>query len=107
MPAGSPPSENAADLDPEALIVRSPDSLWRHAGRVILVRTVSDPEIVELFDTGVLIWLALAEPITASELALEMAAVVGVPVEVVAPDVRAAAVDLLRRGFVTQVQETA
>jgi hypothetical protein len=107
MPAGSPPNGVGVDLDPEALLVRSPEALWRQAGRVILVRTVSDPEIVELFDTGVLLWLALAEPINVSELALELAAVVGVPVEVVAPDVRAAAADLLRRGVVRQVQEPA
>lgn len=105
MAGGSPSNEIAADLDPRALLVRSPEALWRQAGRVVLVRTVSDPEVVELFDTAVLLWLALVEPITVSELAVELAAVVGVPVEDVAPDVRAAAADLLRRGLVAQVRE--
>jgi hypothetical protein len=107
MAAGSPSDDIASDLDPAALLVRSPEALWRQAGRVVLVRTVADPHVTELFDTGVLLWLALVEPITASELAVELAAVVGVPVEVVAPDVRAAVADLLRRGVVTQVEELA
>jgi coenzyme PQQ synthesis protein D (PqqD) len=104
MTAGSPPKDIAADLDPSALLVRSPEVLWRQAGRVVLARTVSDPEVVELFGTGVLLWLALVEPITVAELAVELAAAVDVPVEVVATDVRAAVADLLRRGLVTRVQ---
>jgi hypothetical protein len=107
MADGSPPNDVGSGLDPEALFVRSPEALWRQAGRVVLVRTVSEPHVVELFDTGVLLWLALVEPITARALAAELAAVVDVPVEIVAPDVQSAIADLLRRGVVTQVQESA
>ena len=45
--------------------------LWRQLDGVVLVRTVADPEVVELFGTGVLLWVALVEPVTAGELAVE------------------------------------
>lgn len=76
--------------------------LWRQVAGVILIRTVAEPEIVELSGTGVLLWLALVEPITAGELATELAAVMGAPGDVVVGDVRTALADLVHRGFVTQ-----
>ena len=78
--------------------------LWRQLTGVTLVRTVADPEIVELCGTGVLLWMALVEPVTAGELATELAAVVGTPVDVVTPDVRTALADLVHRGVVTQLE---
>jgi hypothetical protein len=78
--------------------------LWRQVAGVILVRTVADPDIVELFGTGVLLWMALVEPVTASELATELAAVVGAPVDVVILDVRTSLADLVHRGLVTQLE---
>ena len=97
------PAEKAAGFDPESRFVRNPGVLWRQVAGVILLRTVDGPQTVELFGTGVLLWLALAEPITAGELAAELAAVIGVPVEIVTPDVQAALADLAARGLVTQL----
>jgi hypothetical protein len=73
---------------------------------VTLIRTVDDSQIVELWDTGVLLWAALGEPITADELATDLAALVGAPLDVVARDVRTALADLVRRGVVTQLAVT-
>ena len=71
-----------------------------------LVRTVDVSEIAQLSGTGVLLWAALVEPITADELATDLAAVVGGPLDLVARDVRAALADLVRRGLVTQLGVT-
>jgi hypothetical protein len=71
---------------------------------VILVRTVADPEILELSGTATLLWIALAEPITADELATELATVVRASLECVAPDVHTALADLVHRGVVTQLK---
>jgi len=102
MANGSPPTETAVDSDHESSFVRAPEVLWRQVAGVILIRTVAEPEIVELSGTGVLLWLALVEPITAGELATELAAVMGAPGDVVVGDVRTALADLVHRGFVTQ-----
>ena len=102
---GATGGEPSSGLDPDRRFVRAPDALWRQVGAVILVRTVSHPEIVELSGTGVLLWLGLLQPTTANELATEVGAAVEVPVEVVASDVLAALGDLVRRGVVTQFEE--
>jgi hypothetical protein len=104
MTTGSAPAETASDSDCEGLFVRAPEVLWRQLVGVILIRTVADPEIIELFGTAVLLWLALAEPISAGELATELAAVVGAPVDLVARDVRTALTDLMQRGVVTRLE---
>lgn len=90
-------------VDHESRFIRAPEVLWRQLDDVVLVRTVANPEVVELIGTGVLLWVALVEPITADELATELAAVVGAPVEVVARDVLTALADLVQRGVVTQL----
>jgi hypothetical protein len=77
--------------------------LWRELAGVTLVRTVDLPEVIELWGTGVLLWAALVEPATADELAAELAALVGTPVDVVTDDVRHALADLVRRGVVVPV----
>ena len=97
------PAETASDFDHESRFVRAPEVLWRQLAGVILIRTVADPEIVELFGTGVLLWVALVQPVTAAELATELAAVVGAPVDVVVRDIRTALADLMHRGLVTQI----
>ncbi len=51
--------------DRASRFVRAPEVLWRQLDSVVLVRTVADPEVVELFGTGVLLWVALVEPVTA------------------------------------------
>src|SRR5437660_567463 len=102
MAKGSAPAEPACDFDRESRFVRAPEVLWRQVAGVVLLRTVAEAEIVELSGTGLLLWLGLVEPITAGELAAELAAVAGAPVDVVAGDVRRALTDLVRRGFVTQ-----
>jgi coenzyme PQQ synthesis protein D (PqqD) len=94
----------ASDFDEKRRFVRSP-VLWRQVAGVILVRSVADPEIVELSGTGTLLWFALTEPATAGELATELAAVVGAPPDVVARDVSTALADLVHRGIVTQLEE--
>lgn len=104
MANGSAPAEATSDFDHESCFVRAPEVLWRQLADVILVRTVADPGIVELSGTGVLLWVALVEPVTAGELATELADVVGAPVEVVARDVRTALADLVQRGVVTQLE---
>ena len=77
--------------------------LWRQLEGVVLIRTVADPEVVELYGTGVLMWMALAEPVSAGELTAELAAVLEAPVDVMARDVRTALADLVQRGVVTQL----
>lgn len=86
----------------ESRYVRAPGVLWRQSADVMLVRTVSDPDILELSGTGLLLWLALVEPATAAELAADLADAVGAPVSVVARDVRAALTGLEQRGLVAR-----
>src|SRR2546423_474414 len=106
MASGSAPGETASDIDHGSRFVRAPESLWRELAGVTLVRTVDVPEIVELSGTGVLLWAALVEPISADELATDLAALVSAPLDVVARDVRIALADLVRRGVVTQLEVT-
>ncbi len=94
-----------ADLDGESRFVRAPDVLWRQSADVVLIRTLSDPTVIELGGTGVLLWLALVEPVTARELAAELAEVLGAPADVVTADVHRALADLVHRGFVTRFEE--
>lgn len=101
MGQATPSPDTACGFDPETRFVRGADVLWRRVAGVILVRTVDNPEVVELSGTGLLLWLALHEPVTARELAADLAAAVGGAVDVVAADVQAALVELARRGFVT------
>ena len=102
MATGSAPAETTSDFDHGNHFVRAPEVLWRQVADRILVRTVADPEIVELFGTGVFLWVALVEPVTAGELARELAAVVGAPADVVIRDLRIALADLVHRGVATQ-----
>jgi len=101
MASGPAPTGTGFDFDPECRFVRARESLSRQLAGVVLVRTVADPEVVELWGTGVLLWAALVEPATAEELVADLTAVVGAPPDVVARDVRNALGDLVRRGVVT------
>jgi hypothetical protein len=103
MGDGPAPAGIAANLDPGTRFVRAPNLLWRQSAGVILARTVADAEIVEVSGTGLLLWLALLEPVSADDLTGELAAVLGVPDEVLARDVRTALADLVHRGLVTQL----
>ena len=96
----------AGDLDAGRRFARAPDSLWRQLADVVLVRTVADPQIVELSGTGFLLWVALVEPGTAGELASELAAVVSAPMDVVAADVGRGLAELVRRGVVSPLEGT-
>src|SRR5690348_5572211 len=100
-----PDAATATDFDPGRRFVRATDVLWRRSAGVVMVRTVARSEVLELSGTGVLLWLALGEPITAGELAEELAVLVGAPVSVVADDVLHALADLVQRGLVTEVDE--
>jgi hypothetical protein len=51
----------------EDRFVRAPGVLWRRSADVVLARTVADPGIIELGGTGVLLWLALVEPLISSQ----------------------------------------
>lgn len=93
-------------MEREGRFVRSSQVLWRQVADVVLLRTVTDAQIVELSGTGVLLWLALVEPITARELGTQLAAVIGAPVDVVARDVQTALADLVNRGLVTELEVT-
>jgi len=103
MTNASVPVGTTPDFDPDARFVRAPEVLWRQLADATLARTVANPEIVELRGTGVLLWMALVEPVTARALARELAAAVGAPADVVAHDVRAALADLVHRGLVTRL----
>lgn len=104
MADASGPTVSGAGFDNGDRFVRDPGVLWRDAAGVTLVRRVDDPEVVELFDTGVLLWLALLEPVTARELTNELAEVLGAPAAVVARDVDTALADLVRRRLVTRLE---
>ena len=101
---GSEPAEATSDFDHKIRFARAPEVLWRQLAGVILIRTVADPGIVELSGTGVLLWLALVEPVTAGELATELADVVGAPADAVVRDVGTALADLVQRGLVIQLE---
>ena len=102
MTDGEAPVENASNFGHDSHFVRRQDTLWRQVAGAILVRTVADAEIFELNGSGVLLWIALEDPVTADELIAELAGNVGAPAELVAVDVRAALGDLLHRGLVTR-----
>jgi coenzyme PQQ synthesis protein D (PqqD) len=104
MRSGPTPGDSASDSDQAACFVRAQESLWRQLAGVTLVRTVDNPEVVELWGTGLLLWAALVEPVTADELASDLAALVDAPLDVVARDVREALADLVRRGVVMQLE---
>lgn len=91
-------------LEHESLFVRAEEVLWRQLHDVVLVRTVADPEVTALSGTGILLWLAVSQPVTAHELATELAAAVGAPLHVVERDVRTSLADLARRGVVMQLE---
>ena len=104
MAKRSAPAGTTSDSNQESRFVRAPEVLWRQLADAVLIRTVANPDVVELFGTGVLLWAALVEPVTVADLATELAAVVGAPLDVVAPDVRTALADLAGRGLVTQLE---
>jgi hypothetical protein len=103
MADDSSPSEVAAEFDQEHRFVRTPTVLWRQLARTVLLRTVTEPEIIELSGASVLLWLALAQPASAGELAADLSAVVGAPVEVVARDLGPVLTDLMQRGLVARL----
>jgi len=103
MADDSSPTGVTADFGHEDRFVRAPSVLWRQLGRTVLLRTVTEPELVELSGSSVLLWLALARPASAGELASDLSAVVGAPVQVVARDLRPALTDLMQRGFVARL----
>ncbi len=95
---------NGPEFGGESRFVRSPEVLWRQSADVLLVRTLSDSDVIELGGSAVLLWLALLEPATADQLIAELADVVGAPVNVVARDVRVALTALEQRGLVVRLE---
>ena len=69
-----------------------------------LVRTVDNPDVVELWGTGALLWTALFAPVTIDELASDLAALVDAPKDVVWRDVQSALAELVHRGVVAQLE---
>jgi hypothetical protein len=104
MPSGSAPDETASDVCDGTQFIRARETLWRQLSDVTLVRTVDDPDVVELWGTAALLWMALAEPVTAGDVAADLAALTDAPLDVVARDVRTAIADLVRRGVVIRVE---
>jgi hypothetical protein len=102
---GSGSGDGVPDFGHGVRFVRAPESLWRDLPGVSLVRTVEDPEVVELWGSGVLVWAALVEPVTAIELAFDLAAVLGAPLDVVGRDVDTALTDLVHRGVAMRLDE--
>jgi hypothetical protein len=96
----------AAQFDRDEHFVRAPGVLWRHVAGTVLLRTLTDPGIVELSGSSVLIWLALGNPVSAGELASDLSAVVGARLDVVAAEMRPVLHDLLQRGFVTRLDRS-
>lgn len=88
-----------------ARFVRTAGVLWRQSADVVLVRSISDPEIIELGGTAVLLWLALVQPVSGGELVADLAEVTGASVDVVAADVGTALTQLERRGLVARLPE--
>jgi hypothetical protein len=102
---GSGPADTASPLHEAARFVRTEESLWRQVADVTLVRTVNQPDVVELRGTGALLWVALVEPVTVAELAADLAEAIGAPLDIVSRDVQVALADLVHRGVVTQLGE--
>lgn len=75
--------------------IRRAAVLWRRSGDRVLIRRRGDEQLTVLADTGVSMWLELAEPITVGELAARLAELHGAPVEQVTPDVQAAIAQLV------------
>ena len=64
--------------------------LWRRSGDRILIRRRGDDQLIVLADTGVALWLELAEPITVDGLARRLAETHGAPIDQVVGDVQGA-----------------
>lgn len=106
MATASGPSDTASEFNDDGRFIRAQDSLWRQFADVTLVRTVGNPEVVELWGTGALLWTVLIEPVSVNELASDLASVVDAPLDVVTRDVHNALTELVRRGLVMQLEST-
>ena len=70
--------------------IRRAAVLWRRSGDRVLIRRRGDDQLTVLADTGVSMWLELAEPTTIGDLAERLAELHGAPVADVTSDVQAA-----------------
>lgn len=75
--------------------IRRAAVLWRRSGDRVLIRRRGDDQLTVLADTGVSMWLELAEPTTVGGLAERLAELHGASVEQVTPDVQAAITRLI------------
>ena len=86
------PDESAASADPEVPCgcrwVRAAGTLWRNSGdTVILLPDAREGQIpLVMSGSAVLVWELLADPVTLSELAAELAAVYEMEAPVIAAD---------------------
>jgi Coenzyme PQQ synthesis protein D (PqqD) len=78
---------------------RDPATRTRLTSRRALVGIGSSPDVHELAGTAAVVWRALAEGVTVSELIVDLAAVFGVEENVVAVDVRRLLDDLVASGL--------
>ncbi|MEO0494346.1 MAG: PqqD family peptide modification chaperone [Actinomycetota bacterium] len=75
--------------------IRRGPVLWRRSGDRVLIRRRGNDHLVVLGDTGVSMWLALAEPTTVGALAAELAEAHGALLDQVTVDVQAAVARLV------------
>ena len=83
-------------------LVRGPEVLWR-AGAFGVVLAVPGREPLTLSGTGRALWDALARPITAADLAAELATAFAADPDVVAADIAPVLDELGRVGAVEEV----
>ena len=83
----------------EPTIRRNPATRTRLTTRRAFVAVGSSSEVHELAGTAAVVWRALTEAVTASELVTDLAAVYGVDESVVAGDVRRLLDDLRAAGL--------
>ena len=86
-------------LSPDTPLRRGP-VLWRRSGDQVLVRRRGHDELTVLAGTGVVLWEAIAEPVTFDALSTGLAAAHDAPVDTVAADLRVALESLLADGVV-------
>jgi hypothetical protein len=82
---------------------RSPEALFRTAGREVLLASADREGFDVLPDTAAAVWVLLDEPASVASLSDELAALYGMPADRIASDVRPLLDELVRRGWLDRV----
>jgi hypothetical protein len=88
-------------------IRQSPSTPWRRVGSDILLAPPARDDFDQLSGTAAVVWSVLEAPCSQEELVKSLAEMYSAPPEGIAGDVRTLVADLLERGVIEVIPETA